>query len=132
LNYLSAVLTPSQPTQAQPDRLLLRLTLKGNFIWSTEALSLFKKGTPGGYLDGEAFRAPRDFDAHEIVLPSGDGRRGGDLEMWFWLAPQPEAKTSDKVTDVKMSTPGQRCQDVRCQGDGCQAVGRQGYGGQGL
>jgi hypothetical protein len=103
LNYLSAVLTHLNQLKPSLDRLLLRLTLKGNFIWSAEALSLFKKGTPGGYLDGEALRAPRDFDAHEIALPSGDGRRGGDFEMWFWLAPQPTVKASDKVTDVKTS-----------------------------
>jgi len=32
------------------------------------------------------FGQPRGDDRIDIDLPSGDGRRGGDLEMWFWLA----------------------------------------------
>jgi Family of unknown function (DUF6519) len=60
------------------ERVLARLALKGNFVW---ALS-----DPKLYLDGEVFGFNRDamIDAR---FPSGDGRRGGDLEMWFWLTP---------------------------------------------
>ena len=61
------------------DRLLARLTLKGNFISSLPTAS-----TPASYLDGEVFGSSgRDRTA--MVLPSGDGHRGGDFEMWFWL-----------------------------------------------
>ncbi len=60
-------------------RVLARLTLKGNFIWAQDDASLF--------LDGEVFGARRNAPNTEIRLPSGDGRRGGDLEMWFWLVP---------------------------------------------
>ncbi len=55
-------------------RLLARLTLKGNFIWAEANPSLF--------LDGEVFGTP---PASRLQRPSGDGIRGGNLEMWFWL-----------------------------------------------
>lgn len=62
------------------DRLLAHLTLKGNFIWSAK--------DPKLYLDGEAVGIPpRDRDKQNLRLPSGDGRLGGDFEMWFWLVP---------------------------------------------
>ena len=60
-------------------RVLAHLTLKGNFIWIAE-----NPENPSVYLDGDAFGVRRD-DALEVRLPSGDGRRGGDFEMWFWL-----------------------------------------------
>jgi hypothetical protein len=63
-------------THGQIKRLLCRLTLKGNYIWGPRE--------PEMYLDGEAFGVPGD--AHvDARLPSGNGRRGGDFEMWFWL-----------------------------------------------
>jgi hypothetical protein len=59
---------------------LVRLKLRGNFIWGPE----FR---PKLYLDGETFGMPADgrVDAH---LPSGNGRTGGDFDMWFWLLRQ--------------------------------------------
>jgi hypothetical protein len=56
-----------------PPRILARLTIKGNFILSA-------KNTL--YLDGDAF-----FDAGGSLgsFGSGDGRRGGTFEMYFWL-----------------------------------------------
>lgn len=63
------------------DRILAHLTLKGNFIWDEKR--------PDAYLDGEVFGArSRRGPELELLLPSGDGRRGGDFEMWFWLVPQ--------------------------------------------
>ena len=61
------------------DRILAHLTLKGNFIWAAD--------NPELYLDGEAFgiQAPDGTTNTNLHLPSGDGRRGGDFEMWFWL-----------------------------------------------
>jgi hypothetical protein len=64
------------------DRILCRLMIKGNFI--------FAPNNPNLNLDGEAFGRPRGNDGIDLQLPSGDNRRGGDLEMWFWLTP-PEA-----------------------------------------
>jgi hypothetical protein len=62
--------------------ILTRLTLKGNFIWAQLNRNLF--------LDGEAFGDFHD-GATNIFLkfPSGDKRRGGDFEMWFWLVAAP-------------------------------------------
>ncbi len=64
------------------DRILARLTLKGNFIWDQDP-------TPTLYLDGEAFGIARTGAGGNNIglrLPqSGNGKRGGDFEMWFWL-----------------------------------------------
>jgi len=60
------------------DRVLASLTLKGNFIWA--------EGDHSQYLDGEAFGVKEDPGSSNLDLPSGNGRRGGDFEMWFWLA----------------------------------------------
>jgi hypothetical protein len=64
----------------QGDRgVLTRLTLKGNFIWDRDNANRF--------LDGEAFGIQQPGSNNtSLRLPSGDGRRGGDFEMWFWLA----------------------------------------------
>jgi len=59
------------------DRLLAHLTLKGNFIWAEKDSSL--------YLDGEAFGVQAGKTETNLKLPIGNGRRGGDFEMWFWL-----------------------------------------------
>jgi hypothetical protein len=71
-------------THGQVGRVLARLTLEGNFIWSRE--------DPDAYLDGDAFGVPGD-RGPALSLPTGDGRRGGDFEMWFWLAPPPPTPT---------------------------------------
>jgi hypothetical protein len=56
---------------------LTRLTLKGNFIWGDR---------PDMFLDGEALGQLRtDSSSIDLRLPTGDGRSGGDFEMWFWL-----------------------------------------------
>jgi hypothetical protein len=64
------------------DRVLARLTIQGNFIWSPEDRELF--------VDGDSFGAPAggrtDLRRDNAGLLSGDGRRGGDFRMWFWLA----------------------------------------------
>ena len=62
------------------DRLLARLTLKGNFIWDEKR--------PDAYLDGEVFGVRKSGGDVELRFPSGDGRRGGDFETWFWLVSQ--------------------------------------------
>lgn len=68
--------------QRGASRLLARLTLKGNTIW--------KLNEPSVYLDGDAFGFTRNDPGGPRIglrLPqSGDGKRGGDFEMWFWLA----------------------------------------------
>jgi hypothetical protein len=61
-------------------RVLVRLTLKGNDIWSRDGRL---------YLDGEAFADTASSTATQTDWrpPSGDGRRGGDFEFWFWIRP---------------------------------------------
>lgn len=66
----------------QIDRILAHPTIKGNFIWQGDL-----RGDPSIYVDGEAFGRPSSARRVDLRLPSGDGRRGGDFEMWFWLAP---------------------------------------------
>ena len=63
------------------DRLLARLTWKESFIWALSD----ENDRNRLYLDGETFRAPPGTSAHDLQLPSGDKRRGGDFEMWFWI-----------------------------------------------
>lgn len=67
--------------QGVKDRgILARLTLKGNFIWASGATS---QKPPELYLDGDSFADPTDPTG--LRMPIGDGRRGGDFDMWFWL-----------------------------------------------
>jgi hypothetical protein len=70
----------------QGDRgILARFTLKGNFIWSAT--------DPNFFLDGDLFGVRQEGTTNiSVRLPSGDHRRGGDLEMWFWLVPPPVPK----------------------------------------
>jgi hypothetical protein len=92
----------AQPTTK---RVLARLTLKGNFIWSAN--------DPDRFLDGEAFGLRRKSSdpgsPTELRLPqSGDRRRGGDFEMWFYLTFGEPNKTTFRVTSVdfiRMASP---------------------------
>jgi hypothetical protein len=62
--------------------ILARFTLKGNFIWSAT--------DPNFFLDGDLFGVRQEGTTNiSVRLPSGDHRKGGDLEMWFWLVPPP-------------------------------------------
>lgn len=68
---------PSEGTR-RPGRVLAHLTLKGNFIWSNKDAAV--------YLDGEFFGVNEQGSAAtSLRAPSGNGMRGGDLELWFWL-----------------------------------------------
>jgi hypothetical protein len=69
-----------------PGPLLAHLTLRGNFLWARDNPSL--------YVDGESFGTPALPDATgnrrtDLSATSGDGRRGGDFETWFWLISPP-------------------------------------------
>ena len=73
-------------THEQLTMVLARLTLKGNFIWGLET----NEKNPDLYLDGDTFGMYADdenFQNHHtaLKLPSGNSKRGGDFEMWFWL-----------------------------------------------
>ena len=56
--------------------MLVHLTLKGNFVYAIDEPKVNVDGEAFGLLDGGLL---------DITLPSGDRRRGGDLEMWFRL-----------------------------------------------
>ncbi len=68
----------TEMTGEQNPRVLVRLALRGNFIWGPEA-------DPKFYLDGEGSGVPGG-DHVDVRMPSGDGRHGGTFEMWCWLA----------------------------------------------
>jgi hypothetical protein len=67
--------------------ILTRLTLKGNFIWAAGNRNLYLDGDAFGVLQGGALNTFLQF-------PSGDKRRGGDFEMWFWLVATQAALSS--------------------------------------
>jgi Family of unknown function (DUF6519) len=62
------------------DRILGRLIAKGNFIWGLNNPALFLDGEVFGSLSQEASGSTT-----KLQLPSGNGRRGGDFETWFWI-----------------------------------------------
>jgi hypothetical protein len=80
LNRVLRAIAPEEGTFGR--RVLARLRLAGSFIWSLRD----QTGNRRFFMDGETFRAEKD---PGIELPSGDGRRGGDFEMWFWFAIAP-------------------------------------------
>src|SRR5208282_5158824 len=77
--------------------LLARLTLKGNCIWAQD--------NPNVFLNGAVVGAPSPAAGKQtnLQLPSGDGRRSADFDMWFWLISQPVVTLS--ATAVSFSTP---------------------------
>lgn len=73
--------------------ILTRFTIKGNFIWSLNDPSMSLDGdafgTPFSDISG-ATKKPGDLKNNvALSLPSGDKRRGGNFEMWFWLLAAP-------------------------------------------
>jgi hypothetical protein len=71
------------------NRILARLTLKGNFIWGDREKENYETRL---YLDGNTYGKPvkesdNTFRTGLEWEHSGDNRKGGDFEMWFWLIP---------------------------------------------
>ncbi|PAP76012.1 DUF6519 domain-containing protein [Rubrivirga marina] len=101
------------------DRLLGSLRLAGDKLWAADTERPV-------YLDGEAFGRPRASDGGtDVVLPSGDGRRGSDFELWFWLVETREdGRPSIAVSPAalrfpEVSAPGQRLErTLRIRNDG--------------
>jgi hypothetical protein len=78
----SALMQRLDPNRTPGFRLLVQVILKGRFIWSADDAAVF--------LDGEAVGKPAAAaQTQALTLPSGDGRRGGDFETWFWLVQDP-------------------------------------------
>ena len=67
---------------SEPRGILTRITLKGNYIWS--------QNDPTSFLDGDVFGLRLSGSNNEaLTFPSGDKRKGGDFQMWFWLVAAP-------------------------------------------
>jgi hypothetical protein len=77
-------------------RILAHLKLKGSFIWQTNNVNV--------YLDGEGYGRPRR-NSEDIGLPSGDGRRGGTFEMWFWIVRPLDVSLTLDPEAVPVGTP---------------------------
>ncbi len=79
--WLEGPLFPRVAEITGVDRVLGRLRLISGLVGAEASSDL--------HLDGEAFVRPRTAGVagSEVLLPSGDGRRGGDFELWFWLVP---------------------------------------------
>jgi hypothetical protein len=88
-------------TGSQLSRVLARLTLRGNFLWAKENGEDDSKL----YLDGEVFRNKKNQD-FRINLPSGDGRKGGDFEMWFWLKTRPPLELEMNISNSPIEQGG--------------------------
>ena len=82
-SLLTQIIAATPPTD---QGILARLILRGNFIWDQATQSL--------YLNGETFGTGVNGVSTSLNLPSGDKRRGGDFEMWFWLVAAPAALAS--------------------------------------
>jgi photosystem II stability/assembly factor-like uncharacterized protein len=80
--WLRAQLFEQMSRLGRGERVLAHLTVKGNFVWASADDSHHLDGDVFGFNDGTS-------TSTEIRLPSGDGRAGGDLEMWFWLRKPP-------------------------------------------
>lgn len=79
--WLNDQLFPMMEELDRGDQVLAYLTLEGDVIWAREE----DEAESRRYLDGEVFGELRADGGTDVVLPSGDRRRGGDLEVWFWL-----------------------------------------------
>jgi Family of unknown function (DUF6519) len=84
-------------------QLLIHLTLKGNFLYA--------EGDPQLNLDGEVFGILKGATLDGQLPQSGEGRRGGDLEMWFWLVP--DQKTNGIVVGVLADAPALESAELR-------------------
>jgi Family of unknown function (DUF6519) len=70
---------PAVVQQLGTPQLLVHLRLRGRFV--------YEAGNPLVNVDGEAFGFAEANGRLDALFLSGDGRRGGDLELWFRLRP---------------------------------------------
>lgn len=74
-----------RPAKDDPrgNRVLVHLTLKGNFVWAEK--------DPDKYLDGGALGilSKQNKETTGLRLGEEEPRRSQDFEMWFWLEPPP-------------------------------------------
>ena len=91
--WLTKQLFPLMEKYDRGTKVLAHLTLLGNFIWQA--------GKPEVWIDGDLF-GNREKPGAALPTagrwPTGDGRRGGDLHMWFWLVQPEEIAVTIKPT----------------------------------
>ncbi len=101
-DWLNNRLFKAMLSEGRGNRVMVHLTVKGNFIWAAED----NPKEPNLYLDGEAFGLRLPGAANTDVRFDGDGRRGGDLEMWFQLIPPKQTPALFKVNRVQILAVG--------------------------
>ena len=98
-------------------KVLAHLVLLGNFVWQA--------GRPEVWVDGDLFGLRgKSGEAFPTIgrWPTGDGRRGGNLHMWFWLtAPEHVVLTIDPKT-ASLGASGQQDFTVSVTGTENRAV----------
>jgi hypothetical protein len=92
--WLSENLFAMMQEMERGETVLVRLTIEGNYVWSFP--------DKRRYVDGETFGVPSEDGRTDLALErgSGDGCRGGDFRMWFWLV-APEAPPAGLVIDAR-------------------------------
>jgi hypothetical protein len=70
---------------------LARLVIKGRFVCLLGV-------SPSVNLDGTTYGTTGGSNVVTVGLPSGDGRRGGDFEMWFWLISSSGVQTTSSIS----------------------------------
>ncbi len=99
------------------DRILVFLRLRGNFVWREGA-----GDAPRVFVDGEAFGRPEDGRV-ALQFPSGNTTSGGDLEAWFWIAPDEQrpplgfnvSVVSSTITGTLTRRPGGAISNAKIQ-----------------
>jgi hypothetical protein len=84
-------------------KVLAHLVLLGNFVW--------QDGKPEVWVDGDLFGMREKPDEAVPTVgrwPTGDGRRGGNLHVWFWLTPPEKVNIVFDPDGATVSGGGQR------------------------
>jgi hypothetical protein len=102
------------PTEA---RVLAHLVLLGNFVWA--------EGKPEVWVDGDLF-GMREKPGESVPTigrwPSGDGRRGGNLHLWFWLTPPEKVILAIDPDKATLRGGGRKDFTISVAGTGNRAV----------
>jgi hypothetical protein len=100
-SWLEADLFAVLEDAGHTDPILVWLRVHGDFLWA--------RTDPSVLLDGEAFGSPAATGTQPrigLALPSGDGRRGGTFETWFWLVHVSIVMTVDALQVLPGDTVG--------------------------
>ena len=115
--WLIKQLFPLMEKSGLGTQVLAHLTLLGNFIWQA--------GEPEVWIDGDLFgirEKPGDTVPTAGRWPTGDGRRGGDLHMWFWLVQPEEVAVTIRPKEAKVVVKGEQDFTITVTGTANQVV----------